>query len=379
MPDFNANAVKIIDTKSHEKVFCYEDPDLKYQAIIALHSTKLGPAAGGCRLRHYDSFADALYDALRLAEGMSYKNSLAGIPYGGGKAVIIPPVDPNFDRKKLFQSFGKFVASLAGKYYTAEDMGTSVPDIVTVSETCQYVIGMPKEQGGCGDPSPYTALGVYHGMRAAVENVYGVADLKNRTVMIQGAGHVGYYLAQILAAADAKILIADTHPERAEVIVKEFKATAVSSDDVFNQRFDIFAPCAVGGILNDRTATLLNCSIIAGGANNQLSEPGVEQILNKRNILYTPDFAVNAGGIIACVDQHAAGGFNDERVKDRVKKIYDTIKMIYKEASLRHLTPGQVANKLAEERIHLSQKPLPTGVTSDQVKSPMAMLYDLPM
>lgn len=339
--------------KRFEKVSFFYDRELDFTAIIAVHSTILGPSLGGCRLKNYDSLNDALFDVLRLAEGMSYKNSLAGLNIGGGKSVIIPSKKALDNREKLFLKFGSWVESLGGSYITAEDMGTSLEDIKIISRVTKFVSGSDPSKGGGGDPSPYTAKGVFLGIGACLERVYGSADYKNKKVLIQGLGHVGYYLAKFLHEAGSKIIVADTNNEKLNKAKLEFEAEISSIDKIYDYPCDVFAPCAVGAILNADTTRRLNCRIIAGAANNQLSCLEDERTLKDRGILYAPDFAINSGGVINCAAELLPQGYSKEWVLSLVDKIGKTVGLIIDKSQDSGKLAGEVAIELAKERLRV--------------------------
>lgn len=341
----------IIIDRGFEQVAFFTEEKTGARAIVAIHTSVLGPALGGCRMLQYPNFDLALCDALRLAEGMSYKNSLAGLHLGGGKSVLIAPRDLQKGREALFEWFGQAVGSLQGRYYTAEDMGTSVEDMNAVLRSCPYVAGRDQSVGGGGDPSPHTALGVFEGMRACLERVHGDGSFKGRHVVIQGVGHVGVYLARHLADAGAKLTFSDTRPSVLEAACREFSASSVETEKVFDVPCDVFAPCAIGGILNRDSVKKLKCSIVAGAANNQLSEPAIETVLRDRGILYAPDFAINAGGVILCADELEPGGYTPTRVEERVRRIYQTVGQVLDEAAKTKSLAGDVAVRLAQARI----------------------------
>lgn len=320
-------------------------------AIVAIHDTTLGPALGGCRMHAYGSLEEALYDVLRLSEGMTFKNSLAGLNLGGGKAVIVQDRALQEGRVELFRKFGGWVSSLGGRYITAEDMGTSVSDMTAVLECCSHVAGKDPALGGGGDPSPWTALGVFCGMRACLERVYGAADFTGRTVAVQGAGHVGNYLVGHLVKAGAKVVVADTRAEPLEHVRKSYDVEVVSPKDIAEVQCDIFAPCAMGSAINPDTVGAIKCKIVAGAANNQLSDARIEGELARRGIVYAPDFAINAGGVIMCADEFEPGGYTESRVRSRVERIYETVGAVLDRAKSSGQSTAEVAIQLAKERI----------------------------
>lgn len=345
-----------ITRQNHEQVCLYNDRLTGLLAIIAIHDTTLGPALGGCRMRSYLSVDEAFTDALRLAEGMTYKHALCGNELGGGKAVIVHESHFERGRKELLQGFGHAVETLKGKYITAEDMGTSVADMEVVREVTKHVSGFDPERGGGGDPSPWTAKGVFQGMRACLERTFGSPSFEGRHVAIQGIGHVGFFLAQLLTEAGARLTVTDTNPSRLEDLRAELGAEVVDPHEIVKTPCDIFAPCAVGGIITSQSAPRLRCKIIAGAANNQILGEGTEAILHNQNILYAPDFAINAGGAILCASEQQPGGFNPSWVNERVERIYKTIGQILDEAKERSEMPVDVAIRLAKERIESKRK-----------------------
>ncbi len=344
-----------IQTSGHELVSIFQDRSTGLLAIIAVHDTTLGPGLGGCRLRDYDSLDEAVYDVLRLAEGMTFKNSLAGLDLGGGKSVIVRNRHLQEGREELFLKFGECVQSVGGKYITAEDMGTTVEDIEVMRRVTQFVSGTDPAKGGGGNPSPYTARGVFDGMRACVEREFGSADLSGRHVVVQGLGAVGRRLSELLAEAGAKLSVADTRSECLVKYVSDLGAKVVPVDAVYDVECDVFAPCAVGGILNSDTVPRLRAKIVAGAANNQLETRETEQLMADRGILYAPDFAINAGGVILCADEVEPGGFTQSRVDERVARIGATVGSILDEAKLTSQLAGAVAEAQALRRIEAAR------------------------
>jgi leucine dehydrogenase len=318
------------------------------EAIIAIHDTRLGPALGGCRFIHYASEEDALIDALRLARGMTYKAALAGLDHGGGKSVLIKP-HRRFDRTALFRAFGRFVEDLRGHYITAEDSGTSIEDMDVIRGVTKHVTGVDPSRGGSGDPSPFTALGVRRGIEACVKFALGRESLEGIHVAVQGVGHVGYHLCRELHAQGAKLTVADVDPLKAERAQREFGAAMAPLDDIFAVACDVFAPCALGSALNRETVPRLRCRIVAGAANNQLAELTMGMALMDRGILYAPDYAINAGGLVNVAQEIL--GYDADKARARTLKIYDTIFEIAERAR-RAMTPTDIiANKMVEERL----------------------------
>jgi leucine dehydrogenase len=336
----------------YERVVWGRDAAAGYHGVVVIHSAALGPALGGTRYWHYANHQEALTDALRLARGMTYKNALAGLPCGGGKSIILRgrAEDPGGEqsREQLFRAHGKLVESLGGRYITAEDVGTSPADMEYIFQETHHVAGL---QGRSGDPSPHTARGVFRAMQAAAKHRWGNDDLGGKTVAIQGCGHVGYHLARELHRAGAKLVVSDVDDARARRVREEFQAQVAPADAIHSAEADIFAPCALGGILNDRTIPQLRAGIVAGGANNQLLEPHHGDLLEQRGIVYAPDYAANAGGVIqgCCVEML---GWTPERARQRVDEtIYETLLRIFSMARAEGIATFRAADRLAEERL----------------------------
>ena len=348
-----SSTVLQISDRGHEQVAFFRDPGTGVQAIIAVHNTKLGPAIGGCRVRPYASLDEALFDVLNLSEGMSYKNSLCGINFGGGKSVILADSRKIENREAVFKAFGNFMNSFMGSYYTAEDMGTSVQDVEYIGATTKYIVGSDPKKGGAGDPSPYTAKGTFDGIKASVRHVTGSDSLSGCKVAIQGVGSVGAYLAKLLHAEGAELIVCDTHEASVKSLVEAYGAKAVGVHDIYDADCDVFSPCAIGGTVNQETLPKLKCKIIAGAANNQVLTEELEKQIVAKGISYAPDFAINSGGVIAVADELEEGGFTQSRVDERVAKIGSTISAILKRSSESGELPGAVARKIAKERIAL--------------------------
>jgi leucine dehydrogenase len=337
--------IERLTNSEHEKVLFGFDPESGYRGIIAIHSTVLGPAVGGTRLWNYSSEEDALADALRLSRGMTYKNALPGLPLGGGKSVIISDPKPA-DRDAIFRAHGRFVETLGGLYITAEDVGTSPSDMEIVRTETDHVAGLLDQSG---DPSPITARGVFRAMQASARYLWNTDELSGVAVAIQGCGHVGYYLAKNLAAAGARLIVSDLDPEKVSRLVEEFDAVAVGADDIFGVTADIFAPCALGGIINDLAIPQLRVRIVAGAANNQLLEERHGEMLWERAILYAPDYAANAGGVFnGCMELL---GWDPARAGKKVDEIYDTILTIYETANAEGIPTNKAADRIAENRL----------------------------
>jgi len=342
------NAFEQMASMGHEQVvFCRND-DVGLRAIIAVHNTTLGPSLGGLRLYPYKSEEEALKDVLRLSRGMTYKAAVAGLDLGGGKAVIIG--DPSIKSEGLFRAFGRQVAGLGGRYITAEDMNTTVEDMSYIRRETDYVTGAPQHLGGSGDPSPVTAWGVYHGVRACLEVVYGSPDPKGRKVAIQGVGNVGYNLAKYLSEAGATLFYADINGRNIERAMSEFGGTVVDGDDWYGLDVDVLAPCAVGGIINEHTIPLLNAPIIAGGANNVLDvEDKDGAALASKGITYAPDYVINAGGLINVYSE--LKGLPASYAMDSAANIFNTVKTVLDKAKADGVTTIEASNRVAEARI----------------------------
>jgi leucine dehydrogenase len=332
-----------LTNSEHEKVLFARDAASGYRGIIAIHSTLLGPAVGGTRLWNYMSKEEALTDALRLSRGMTYKNALPGLPLGGGKAVIIDDGKP-VNREAMFLAHGRFVEALGGSFITAEDVGTTPSDMEIVREETKHVAGL---LSGTGDPSPFTARGVFRAMQASAKYVWNNEDLSGVTVALQGCGHVGYHLAKSLYAAGAKLIASDVDNRKVSRVVEDFNAIAVRPEEIFGVSADIFAPCALGGVINDRTISELRTRIIAGAANNQLLDDRHGEILKERGIAYAPDYAGNAGGVFSgCVELLS---WSPERASNKVDEIYDTILRIFEIAEAEDISTNKAADRIAED------------------------------
>jgi leucine dehydrogenase len=335
-----------MSTMGHEQVLFCNDSLTGLKAIIAIHNTTLGPALGGTRMWSYSNEMQALNDVLRLSKGMTYKNSISGLNLGGGKAVIIGD-SRSMKSEALFRRFGKFVESLAGNYITAEDVGISPSDMQWVNMETNHVAGLP---GKSGDPSPVTAYGVYMGMKACAKVQFGSDSLADKTIAVQGVGHVGEYLVKLLSAEQAKVIITDIHEETLLRVSKQYYAKVVAPEEIYDVPMHIYAPCAMGATINDDTIERLSCSIIAGAANNQLFDEkkhGLEVM--KRGIIYAPDYAINAGGVINCFSE--LEGLSSEWAHVKAGEIYTTILNIIQRSKEENLPSYQIANQIAEERI----------------------------
>ncbi|YCA43838.1 leucine dehydrogenase [Bacillus sp. JZ8] len=345
-------------THEHEQIIFCNDPETNLKAIIAIHNTTLGPALGGCRMHPYRTVDEALEDVLRLSKGMTYKCAAADVDFGGGKAVIIG--DPAKDKTpNMFRSFGQFVDSLNGRFYTGTDMGTSTDDFIHASKETNCIVGIPEAYGGGGDSSIPTALGVIYGLKATNQAVFNTTDLSGKTYIIQGLGKVGYKVAEQLLEAGADLYVSDINEDAVKAIQERAKqvgsiARFVSGDEVYSVAADIFIPCAFGGVINDETIEKLKVKAVVGSANNQLLLESHGKLLKQKGILYAPDYIVNAGGLIQVADE--LYNYNKERVLTKTKSIYTSLLEIYKEAELDNITTIEAANRFCEKRIDERRK-----------------------
>lgn len=337
----------------HEQLLVCSDASSGLKALIAVHDTTLGPALGGCRMWPYASFEAALSDVLRLSRAMTYKAAVSDLPLGGGKSVIWG--DAAKDKSKdLLEAFASYVDSLGGRYIVAEDVGISLEDIEWVREKTSYVAGFSVKDGGSGDPSPATAHGVFCGMKACLEEVYGKSSFEGKRVAIQGMGKVGSALAKLLHEAGASLYVSDIDPELVANAIRDYGADPIHGHEVYRVDCDIFAPCALGGIINERSIESLSCRIIAGSANNQLKNLEIASVLDERNILYAPDYVLNAGGLINIAE--ALEGYDQERAYQKISKIYDRMKTIFALSKTESISTGRAADLLAEKRLKAGKR-----------------------
>ncbi len=334
----------------HEQVVFCHDHATGLKAIIAIHSTVLGPALGGTRMWNYRSEQQALTDVLRLSRGMTFKAAISGLNLGGGKAVIIGNATTQ-KTEAFLRRFGKFVNSLNGKYITAEDVNMKTADMEFIHMETKHVTGLPESMGGGGDPSPITAYGVYMGMKATAKKVYGNDSLTGKRVAVQGVGQVGKHLAEYLVKERAEVFVCDFDAERVKAIAKNPGITAIDENDIYDLEMDIYAPCALGATINDETISRLKCNIIAGAANNQLEDEEKHgYMLRDRSIAYGPDFLINAGGLINVYHEYL-GNYNRKRVLEQAEKIYETCFNILRLADAEKISSQEAAIKLSERRI----------------------------
>jgi len=330
-------------------VFC-NDASSGLRAIIAIHSTSLGPATGGLRMWPYANEEEAIFDALRLARGMTYKYAAAGVNLGGGKAVIIG--DPKRDKSEaLLRALGRFVDQLGGEYITGEDVGTTLADMEVIFSETNHVVTLPKHCGGAGDIAPATALGSVAATKACAKRVWGTDELKGRKIALQGLGAVGYKALRMLVEEGAEVVVADVDPQKVDAAIAEFKVTAVAPNDIYKQDVDIFAPYALGAVINDETIPQLRAKVVAGSANNILAEERHGDELERRGIVYAVDYIANSGGTIFDTDRLRKGGFQAERALANVRKIYDRIEEVFRLAKRDGIPCYAAADRLAEERI----------------------------
>lgn len=338
-----------LSLSGHKKVVFCNDPDTGLKAIIAIHDTTLGPALGGVRMWHYNSEAEALEDVLRLSKGMTYKAAITGLNVGGGKAVIIGDSRKQ-KTEALMRSFGRFIKNLNGEFIAGEDMGTTVRDMEYIRMETQHVTGVPESLGGAGNPAPYTARGVYLGIKACVKEVFGTDELAGRSVIVQGTGNVGEHLVELLRNDNVEVYISDINEERMQMIARKYKAKPIGADKIFTTAADIYAPCALGATINDKTIKNMKFAIIAGSANNQLADEQLHgQLLHDKGILYAPDYLINAGGIISCYSELT--GFGKKRTVQLTENIYDATKEVIKLSKLENIPTNLAAARIAEKRI----------------------------
>ena len=332
----------------HEQVTMYSDPETGLRGIIAIHDTTLGPSCGGTRMWPYPSEADALADALRLSQAMTYKSAAAGLNLGGGKGVIIG--DPRTDKTEgLLRAWGRFVDTLGGRYLTTTDVGTTGRDLESIRQETQHVVGLDTTLGGSGDTSIMTGLGIYMGMRACAAHAWGDDSLRGRRIAMQGFGKVASHTAEHLLEDDAQIYATDIN-EAALDRARQMGVRVVGPDEIYDVECDIFAPCALGGVINAETIDRLTCSIVAGGANNQLATPEDGEELHRRGIIYAPDFLINAGGVINAASE-IGHSYNPDRSRQQTERIYEQMAAVLTTSSKKEISPARAANLLAEKRL----------------------------
>lgn len=334
----------------YENLYFCQDKTLDFKVVIALHDTTLGPATGGCRMWLYDTEAEAIEDALRLARGMTYKYAAAGVNLGGGKAVIIG--DPKRkDREPVFRILGKFINRLGGTYITGEDVGTTLQDMEFIRMETKFVVTLPTYLGGAGDIAPMTARGTIRAMQACCRRVYGATSLEEKTVAIQGLGAVGLNIVAQLEELGARLVICDIDTEKVEAVKEQHTAETVMPEDIYDVDCDVFCPCALGGIINDDTLSRLKCKIICGCANNQLLNESHGQLLDDKGFVYAPDYIANAGGTIFDTDRLGTGNVSHERGKVKVDRIFQNMERVFEIADRDVIATYLAADRMAEERI----------------------------
>ncbi len=336
--------------RGHEQLVFWSEPSIGYRGIIAIHDTTLGPALGGTRFWNYASEAEAVVDVLRLSRGMTYKAAITGLNLGGGKSVIVGD-NRTTKREKIFRAHGRAVESLKGRYITAEDVGTSVDDMEYVRAETDSVTGLKE---GSGDPSPSTAFGVYRGIKACARLRYGDDSLEGKQVVVQGVGHVGYHLCKDLAVEGACLTVTDIDEARIQRVVDELGAAPITTDEVYSVDADIFAPCALGAVIDDETLKVLKVDIVAGAANNQLAKAGHGRALHDRGILYAPDYVINAGGL--CSVYGELQGWAPEQIKEKAGGIYDTLLQIFDRAQAEGIPTSEAADRVAHQRLGEARK-----------------------
>ena len=340
----------LMETYDYENIFFCQEKTLGLKAIIVIHDTTLGPAAGGMRMWPYETEADALRDAVRLARGMTYKNAAAELPYGGGKCVVIG--DPRKDKTEgVLRALGRFINRLGGLFLTGVDVGTTVQDMEVMRMESPYVVTIPEALGGPGDSSPATAFGVFQGIRACLREVYGSPLPQGRTVAVQGVGAVGKEVVRYLVETGATVTIADIDQEKTSLLAAQYGVNVVQPEEIHRLEVDVYSPCAMGAVLNDQTIPELGCKIVCGSANNQLAEERHGDLLAQRGILYAPDYIVSAGGVISGVDSLNPGGFNRQRAMEKVSHIYKTMANVIAISKEQNLPTSRAAGVLAEQRI----------------------------
>lgn len=349
-----------VNVPGYEEVYRATDPKAGLRALIAVHDTTLGPALGGCRMWHFTREDDALTDVLRLAKGMTYKSAVARTGLGGGKSVVIG--DPKSQKSpELFRAMGRFIHTLAGRYIAAEDVGTNEADMQAMRETTQYVTGLPRHKGGSGDPSPFTALGVFLGIKACVEEALDRGDLNGLTVAVQGVGNVGFGVAKQLKEAGAKLVIADVNEQRAKTVGQQLGAEVVDTNRIHAVPCDVFSPNALGAVINDRTIGQIQAKVVAGGANNQLAEDRHGEELLRRGILYAPDFVINGGGIINVSCEFLPKGYDEQASLSKVRNIYQAVKDVVATSRQQGIPTSHAAVVLAEKILAEGRRARPRG------------------
>jgi leucine dehydrogenase len=346
----DSSIFELMEAHDYENIFFCQEKTLGLKALIVIHDTTLGPAAGGVRMKPYATEAQAIDDALRLARGMTYKCAAAGLPYGGGKCVVIG--DPQRDKTEArLRALGRFFNRLGGLYLVGPDVGTNLDDMQVMREESPYIVTLPESWGGPGDSSQATAFGVYQGIRACLKEVYGSPEVRDRTVAVQGAGAVGHHIVQYLAEAGASIMLTDIDQHKVDLLATQYGAHVVHPTEIHRLAVDVYCPCALGGVLNDQTIPELHCKIVCGSANNQLIADYHGDLLQQRGIVYAPDYIVSAGGVVTGVDSLHPGGFNRQRAMEKVARIYETMERVLTLSKEQDVPTYRAADLLAEQRI----------------------------
>ena len=341
-----------IQNEQFEQIVYCHDPKVGLKAIVSMHSTALGPAVGGCRMWNYASEQEALTDVLRLSKGMTYKASISGLNWGGGKAVIMGDAKSATKNRAMLERFGEYIDRLGGNYVTAKDVGISSEDLAIVKTRTKHVLGIDGEPGSSGDPSPATAWGVYHGMKSCAKHAFGNASLKDLKIVVQGLGSVAYYMIEHLLAEGAKVIACDVDPVAVDRAVKKYGIEVVRADAIYDVPSDVFAPCALGAIINPQTLERLKTKIVAGAANNQLATSSDGMELMRRGIVYAPDYVINAGGLINIYyEGYEEGGYSKTRAFEHVERIGKTLTEILDRSKSEKQPSYLVADKIAEERV----------------------------
>ena len=349
-----SNILRLMAGMEHEHVHYFHDKETGLKGMIAIHDTTLGPSLGGCRIWGYENESDAAWDVLRLSRGMTFKSAISGINLGGGKAVIISN-NKEQRTEKYWRKFGEIVETLGGKYITAEDVGTSTREISYIMKETKHVAGKPLEAGGTGDPSPFTAQGVFLGLKASAKEAFGSDDLSGKKIAVQGIGHVGKYLVGHLTKAGARVTITDINQENLKAVANEYGATVVGPEEIYDVDMDIYAPCALGATINTATISRLKCAVIAGAANNQLADEQTHgQMLSDKGIIYAPDFLINAGGVISCYRE--VQNLNEQQTMKYIDDIYNKTLQIFARAKVEKIPTQEAAIRIAKERIMLAKK-----------------------
>lgn len=348
-PNSTQSLLAMAENLQHEQILYFNDEETGLKGFIGIHNTVLGPSLGGCRIWNYTDIDAALLDVIRLSRGMTFKSSISGINLGGGKSVIINN-NPVQRTEKFWRKFAEYVESLGGKYIAAEDVGTSTKEVSYMMGVTKHVSGKPVEQGGAGDPSPFTAHGVYLGIKAAAKKAYGSENLSGKKVVVQGVGHVGYFLSEMLAKEGAKVFVADLNANLVKRAVENINATEIGINEIYSFEGDIYAPCALGATLNENTIPQLKYAVVAGSANNQLAnEKSDGDSLFKKGIVYAPDFLINAGGVINCYQEII--GYDSNKAMEKVNAIYDQTLNIFKLSDQEQISTHNAAERIALKRI----------------------------